>query len=49
MLYQRKSFTLPSGGRRLTDIQWEIAMGQRCKDCKEKTEDCQCEVTDSKE
>lgn len=42
MLYQQKSFTLPASNKRMTTEEWEIRVGLRCPQCKEKRQDCKC-------
>ena len=32
-----------SGNKVKSDLAWEIAVGVRCPDCKEKFEECKCE------
>lgn len=32
-----------SGNKVKSDLNWEIAVGVRCPDCKEKVEECKCE------
>lgn len=34
MLYEKQSFTLPTTNRKMTDEEYEIAVGIRCAKCK---------------
>lgn len=42
MLYRNKSFSVPVGNAKLTDEQYEIAVGLRCPECRKKPQECKC-------
>jgi hypothetical protein len=42
MKYTNKSFTLPVASKKVTDLQYDIAVGRRCAKCKKKVEKCKC-------